>query len=425
MGDNAFFPIIETGTVFVEIALIVLYCRRVNMVMIISGWKCALAYLLFFVPFAFLSFIPVNPWLRVCCSFLGISCLYWICYDIDFPNSVYLTVGFLSLSVVSDIVCSYCVGLLGIPYNGISGSPTDRIAYNTAAKLIHLILIQIFPYLLRRKQANVSFVGTIPLLTAQLASLMICLCLYDVGVQSGIIAIKTAVAVLATLYVNIVISFYIEAIGVKNRLEREKEVFELEYQRDLKYYESVKQSQEETRSLWHEIKRYMNTIHALVDGGDNQAAMQCMNEAEQVFNDLTVNVDVGNKIISSILSVGLQQAKQHSIPFRVDVWVSEKLGVSPQDMFIILGNAIDNAIEECCQLAPEQETYINVSIHQKNKMLVIKIENPCRLKPSPKPGKIHGYGLKNVKRCVEKYNGEMQAQTSDGIFNFFVLLNMK
>ena len=58
-------------------------------------------------------------------------------------------------------------------------------------------------------------------------------------------------------------------------------------------------------------------------------------------------------------------------------------------------------------------------------MLAIKVGNPCRPQQTPKPGKIHGYGLKNVKWCVDKYNGELQAVVQDGVFRFFVLLNMK
>lgn len=58
-------------------------------------------------------------------------------------------------------------------------------------------------------------------------------------------------------------------------------------------------------------------------------------------------------------------------------------------------------------------------------MLAIKVENPFRMQSVPKPGKIHGYGLKNVQRCVDKYNGEFQTDAQNDIFHFFVLLNMK
>lgn len=416
---------IELGTVIVEVILIVLYSYRLSVHPRISTGRMMICFSLFFVPLALMSIWPNIPALRIFYSFVGLVILYHYCYAIDIPNSIYMTAIFLILSVFSDILCSYSVNLVGIPNNGISGDALDRITYNGIAKLIHLIMIQMVPYLIRRKQAQLSFIGAMPLLTAQFASLLICLCLYFSGIHSGELALGTIIGVIATLYVNIVICFYVEVISVKNDLLREKELAEREYQHNLRYYESIKQSQEETRSLWHEIQKYLNTIHALVDGGENQKAVQCMTEVEQIFNGLTVNVDVGNNIISGILSIGLQQAKQNNIPFHVDAWVAPDLGVAPQDLFVILGNAIDNAIEECVQLRPEQDFYINVSIHQKGKILVIKVENPCRSQPTPKPGKIHGYGLKNVKRCVDKYNGELQATIQEEVFHFFVLLNME
>lgn len=418
-------PYIEIGTLVVEVALIILYSRRLGLDNNKSKVKAAAGFSLFFIPLAILSLFPALSWVRILYSFAGLTILYRYCYDIDLPNSIYLTAIFLILSVLSDILCSYLAGFVGISNNGVFGDAFERITYNVLAKLIHLVLIQIVPYLVKRKRTNVSFVGAVPLLTAQFACLLICLCLYFSGMRSGSLTLETVIGVLATLYIDILVCFYVETISAKNELAREKELAERDYLHSLKYYESVKQSQEETRSLWHEIRKYMDTMQTLVDNGDNPATAQCMNEVKQAFDGLTVNVDVGNNIISGILSIGLQQAKQNKIPFHVDAWVSPHLGVAPQDLFIILGNAIDNAIEECRQLPSEMESYINVSIHQKGKMLAIKVENPCRVQPTPKPGKVHGYGLKNVKKCIEKYNGELQAEQSENKFHFFVLLNMK
>lgn len=425
MVDNALRACIELGTVAIEVVLIVLYSNRMKMMSNVSIVTRLISYFLFFLPLALMSLCPVMPVIRVVYSFVGLTILYRLCYNIDLANSIYTTALFLILSVVSDIICSYCLSWMNITNTGFSDNAFDRIAYNVIAKLIHLILIQIAPFILKPKQAQRSFVGALPLLTAQFASLVICICVYFSGIDHQEVAPQTIIGVLATLYVNLIICFYVEAISARNELAREKEIAEREYQYNIKYYESIKKSQEETRALWHEIKNYMNTIHTLVDGGDNQAAFQCLTEVEQVYDSLTVNVDVGNNIISGILSIGLQQAKQYHIPFHVDAWVSSVLGVAPQDLFIILGNAIDNAIEECSQHDEPDKTYINVSIHQKGGLLAIRVENPCRAKPTPKPGKIHGYGLKNVKRCIEKYEGELQVNTNEGIFSFFAMLNMK
>ena len=416
---------IEIGTVLIEILLVLLYTQRLKLPKRPSHKRILCAYALFFVFLAFFSVLPIFPWMRILLSFVSLTCLYHFCYDIDLSNSIYITAIFLLLSLISDILCSFIVTLAGIPDFGVGNNPYDRITYYTSAKLTHLICIQLSVPFLRKKQANVSFIGTLPLLTAQIASLIVCMLLHYSDLHSGSSSLRTIVCVLAILYINIVICFYVEAVSIKNELTHEKESIEREYQFKLKYYESIKQSQEETRSLWHEIQKYLNTMQTLLNSQENEAASNCMMEANRRFHDLTTTVDVGNSVLNGILNIGLQEARQHHIPFHIDAWVSENLGVTPQDLFIILGNAIDNAIEECTQLSPDIEPSIHISIHQKEKFLVIKVDNPCRPVPTAKSGKIHGYGLKNVQRCVSKYNGEIQTKNDHGTFHFFVLLNMK
>ena len=39
-------------------------------------------------------------------------------------------------------------------------------------------------------------------------------------------------------------------------------------------------------------------------------------------------------------------------------------------------------------------------------------------------GKNHGFGLQNVKRCVEKYNGDMLIEKDDRLFKLSLHLNI-
>lgn len=243
MDDRVLYSLVELGTVAVEVVLIVLYCNRLHLTAKVSVSMRTLCFAVFFLPLALMSLFPVLSALRVLYSFVGLAVLYRFCYDADWPNSVYMTAVFLLLAVIADILCSACLGWMGISENGLADTPFHRIAYNGMSKLIHLILIQAAPLLIRRKEPHLSLAGAAPLLTAQFASLAICLCLYFSG--TGEASLETVIGVLATLYVNIVICFYVEAISAKNEMAREKEVAEREYQYNLKYYASVKQSQEE------------------------------------------------------------------------------------------------------------------------------------------------------------------------------------
>ncbi len=424
LQNETVFNLIELGTIITEIILIILYCRKLNVCAINGKRDVVLGYTVLFIPLCILSSSLIPPWIRILYSFIGIVCLFKHCFGLSIPYSLYLAALFLTLSAISDICCSYCMSLIGISNEGYTGQPIDRIAYNVAAKLIHLIFIQFIPLLTRREKSNCTFMGTIPLLTAQIASLLACLCLYFSGGAHQDVSGITIFGILAMFYVNIIVCFFVETLTAKNELLREKELTAQEYQYRLKYYDSLKQSQEETRILWHDIKKYLNAMKTLIGEENHEAAVSCMNEANQLFENLSVSVDVGNDIISGILSIELQSANANQIPFHLNVWVSEYLNIAPQDLFVILGNSIDNAIEECSTLPPEYKRYINVSIKQKDQLIVIKIDNPCREIQTPKAGNVHGYGLKNVQKCVEKYKGELQYGMENGVFRFFALINL-
>ena len=80
--------------------------------------------------------------------------------------------------------------------------------------------------------------------------------------------------------------------------------------------------------------------------------------------------------------------------------------ISAVDLYVIIGNTFDNAIEACVSL-PEEFRHINLKLRMQKSMLLYSIENPYVEKKLHLQGKYHGYGLKNVQKCVEKYHGTM------------------
>ena len=80
------------------------------------------------------------------------------------------------------------------------------------------------------------------------------------------------------------------------------------------------------------------------------------------------------------------------------------------DISTIFGNALDNAIE-VCEKVPKEERFITMKAREKNHFLVIRVENSA---PEESDGRhttkedtfLHGFGLKNIQRAVEKYGGD-------------------
>lgn len=97
----------------------------------------------------------------------------------------------------------------------------------------------------------------------------------------------------------------------------------------------------------------------------------------------------------------------------------ENLEIQSYDIGVILGNALDNAIEACQRLVeeyPQAKPFIRLSSFQRGKYFFLEVENsfdgklrrnsrsefPATLK---KEQQIHGIGFANMKKTAEKYDG--------------------
>ncbi len=105
--------------------------------------------------------------------------------------------------------------------------------------------------------------------------------------------------------------------------------------------------------------------------------------------------------------------------------VRPDLNISAADLSVIIGNTFDNAIEACERIAGGKK-YIEVSLIEKNMLLFYEITNsfdPAApiVKDNPKR---HGFGLKNVKRCIDKYRGNMAIEAGGTEYKVSIHINI-
>ena len=106
--------------------------------------------------------------------------------------------------------------------------------------------------------------------------------------------------------------------------------------------------------------------------------------------------------------------------------------ISAVDLYTILGNVIDKAIESVLMVSDEEKKVISTSIWTKGNLLLIQIQNymenekinfseglPVTTKNAHDG---HGYGLKSVRKCVEKYNGSMDITAENHMFSLTIII---
>ena len=101
--------------------------------------------------------------------------------------------------------------------------------------------------------------------------------------------------------------------------------------------------------------------------------------------------------------------------------------MEPLDISTIFGNAIDNAIEASEKL-PEDRRLITVKAAKIRDMLMITAENNMQEDQRIPEGTtkedrfLHGFGIPNIRKAAEKYDGQCSVSADGGVFRLKVLI---
>lgn len=185
------------------------------------------------------------------------------------------------------------------------------------------------------------------------------------------------------------------------------------------YYRQLRDKQDETRALWHDLNKYLKAAKAETPDAPSLAQL------ENMIHCATQIVDVGNNVLNVILNEYDQSARVSGVDLRMRVQVSPVLPITPADLYILIGNTMDNALEACREL-PAGQRIIDLTLRTHNNVLYYKLTNPYMNHINHNiPDSVRGYGLPNVHRCVQKYDGNVDIWKENGFFTVSAHLNLE
>lgn len=415
---------VEIITIIAEVALFWFFYSEHLYNKTINSFICSL-FLLFYSAILTFGTFYLSFFFRLSLVILTIFIGNQFIFKINKLKLLYLTILFFTSSILSDLLCSSVLVLfMGISIQTISANITGTLIYYSVAKLTHLVLLLILNNCLNINKPSRSLLSLLPLILCHSASFLIIYVNYQFLLQGGnphLIAFSTS----AILYINIVLCFYIEFLRQHHDDHEKRIVAEQQLKINQRFYSDMLQRQEETRSLWHDIKKYVLAIETLIAENKTKDAKLQTKQIIDAYEQIRYTVDSGNVIVDSILNHETIWAKQNNIRLHLELWISSEFSVSATDLYVILGNTIDNAIEACTHLPDVNQRTINIKLLQKEHMLLYEVRNPyLPEKKSFSQKRIHGYGLANVEKCVEKNQGTMKINTDESLYTVTIMLNV-
>ena len=353
---------------------------------------------------------------------LGGFLLARLFYEVQTWPAAFASGSFFVLGSVVEILAMLLIGVRLPDMDLLMQVGAARLIYVVFSNLIQIPLLILVSHFFNREESDLRIVWLLPLISIQLASISVCYVVqYHVADENFPDYLIGLMVVL--LLMNILIVFYVEALR-KNEQEKFRAEFnEQQYRLQMEYYQQLKERQEETRALWHDIKKYILAMQAVAERGNSEELHKIVQDATDAF-ECSKNIStIGNPVVDALLNQYLHTAEENGIKVTLDVTIPEVLSISPLSLSILIGNTFDNAIEACCGLPPEQRK-IHLQLRKQYRSLFYRLDNPYSdISRSLRVGSHHGYGLKNVKRVVRESDGDFYAEKKNGNFTVKVRLN--
>ena len=218
----------------------------------------------------------------------------------------------------------------------------------------------------------------------------------------------------------LVVSFVVSFLYSKNtvcireqELKKQQTIERMNQQ--FSYYQERAKDEERVRALYHDMKNHL----LILERQNSAETKQMVSDLRRRISDYEEYIHTGNEFLDVIIHDKAKKAKEQQIDFSAVLHFEDGGFIEPMDLSTIFGNALDNAIEASVKLPPEQRL-ITVKARSIHDVLMIVFENhaPAGRKngTSKEDGFLHGFGIPNIQKAVEKYNGECVIRQEDGKF---------
>lgn len=217
------------------------------------------------------------------------------------------------------------------------------------------------------------------------------------------------------------LALYLYELMLKQADEiRNKKVLEELVKSQTKHIDEVLLNQGKLKKFRHDINNHCLALKGYFKKSDTEGGLKYLEFMNKTITPNTAEINTGNITLDAILNSKKALAESKGIAADINVQVPENIKISPEDICIIFGNALDNAIEANEKL-PKTDRYIKLKLFYDN-ALFCKIENACTVskkfgfRTTKRDKSNHGFGIENIKTALSKYKSVFNIEQNKNKF---------
>ena len=389
-------------------------------------WICNLLFCLVGT-FSDLGFMP--PYLNIFYGALTYELIAVVFFEGAFSRKTFVNVIFVAVWMLDEAIVGLVFGVIGISYQEqfLLGAILTRLVIFLLEKIIQYFYVKKNDIPVDRKEGAA-------LLVFPVVSIILMFCIFVLCQTCTNRSLRLGITVVSLLLIPMNIFQFRIYDKIKEKAKVEKR--NLIYQQMVDLYEKQIAEREETtrkiRQFRHDMKLHLSAVRELAEEKDTDGIISYIDE---LANDPGMRksdfANSGNLLLDGLLNQAYERAVKTKIQMKLRLEIPYKLNISDADLYVILGNALENALE-ASEKVPQEERLIELSLVYKNGDLRIGIRNRYVEEPrkdsqgtflsSKNNSEYHGIGLYSIRETVKKYHGFMDIHTENKIFSLVIVI---
>ena len=194
-------------------------------------------------------------------------------------------------------------------------------------------------------------------------------------------------------------------------------------------YQQLLTYQKDLLKIRHDQKNYILGLIDAIENKKYENALSSLRNEYSVVSNSAISQNSQNGILHLIISNKTYEARTMGIEIDYSYRNIDKINISPIDLAIALGNALDNAIEATDKVT-DRAKIIQLYVATQNGSVIINIKNPTErnidtenLNTTKNDSNLHGFGILSIKSIVAKCHGNVAFKCENNEFQTTILID--
>lgn len=377
----------------------------------------------------FTYFFEIPSWLKlVFFSVLFLGVLLWL-YEGSVKIKLVLVIFLCLIGMLSEVIVCFIGILCGIDIIHMLEDTEVVIMYTILSKLVWFVEIKIaLLFLKKNKNIVIRNMDWLEVFIVPVSSLFIVMAMF-MPFTDQYIWLKL-VASLLVLVINLFTFYNYNELQEKALYQAERQFLTQQVENYAVQLQEMSKTWQQTREYRHDMKQKYLLIESYLNRNEYEKIRELYQQSVENLKEEDNLSKTGNVSFDMIVNYKATVAQKNNIKVKLDTMIPYDMKLEDVDLYSLLGNLFDNAIEAAKKVDIE-EREIKLLAKMSGNNLYLEMENPYagnlrkkgRSYLTTKENKNeHGLGLRIVENIINRHSGQMIVDDKDNYFKIKVLL---